>query len=110
MENVERETGIGSIHRPRVLIVDDECELRATLRVGLRERGYKVLEADSVYSAKQMMREGEGFEVVISDIRMPGGADGIDLAVWLYQFFPETILILTSGYFEHAEAEAGPLV
>jgi DNA-binding NtrC family response regulator len=110
MEYEERDAGISSMHRPTVLIVDDECELRLILGLGLRERGYKVIEADSVYAAKQLMREHPKVEVVICDVRMPGGPDGTELAVWLYRFMPQTILILTSGYFDRAEAEPGPLV
>ena len=110
MEYEDRAAKIDAIHRPTILIVDDECELRNMLGLGLRERGYKVIEADSVYAAKQLIREKEGVDVVVCDVRMPGGPDGTELAVWLYRFLPETILILTSGYFDQAEAEAGPLV
>jgi len=110
MEYEGRDVGVGAVHRPTVLIVDDECELRNMLGFGLRERGYNVVEANSVYAAKQLIRENDGVEVVICDVRMPGGPDGTELAVWLYRFLPETILILTSGYFDRAEAEPGPLV
>ncbi len=97
-------------HRPSVLIVDDERDLRAMLSTGLGEFGYEVLEADCVESAQQQLRDHGRIDVVVSDVRMPGGADGMDLAIWLYRFRPETILILTSGYFQQAEAEAGPMV
>jgi len=97
-------------YRPTVLIVDDECELRSMLILGLSERGYKVLEAESVETAQQLLREHAQIDVVVCDVRMPGGPDGTELAVWLYRFLPDIILILTSGYFEKAEAEAGPLV
>jgi DNA-binding NtrC family response regulator len=93
-----------------VLIVDDEHELRSMLTLGLNERGYEVLEADSVETAQQLLRDHAEIDIVISDVRMPGGPDGTELAIWLYRFLPDTILILTSGYFEQAEAEAGPLV
>ncbi|GGF48558.1 hypothetical protein GCM10011611_63700 [Aliidongia dinghuensis] len=77
---------------------------------GLGEHGYAVLEADSVETAQKVLRDRGWIDIVISDVRMPGGADGTDLAVWLYRFRPETILILTSGYFQQAEAVAGPMV
>jgi DNA-binding NtrC family response regulator len=106
MRKTVEETG----HRPSVLIVDDERDLRAMLTTGLGELGYDVLEADNVVNAQQMLRDHGRIDIVISDVRMPGGADGTDLAIWLYRFRPETILILTSGYFEQAEKEAGPMV
>jgi DNA-binding NtrC family response regulator len=93
-----------------ILIVDDERELRLMLTDGLGELGFEVFEADSVGAAQQMLRDHGEIDIVISDVRMPGGPDGTDLAIWLYRFRPETILILTSGYFQLAEAEAGPMV
>jgi DNA-binding NtrC family response regulator len=93
-----------------VLIVDDESELRAMVTAGLGALGYEVFEAASVEAAQLLLRDHARIDIVISDVRMPGGADGTDLAIWLYRFRPETILILTSGYFQLAEAEAGPLV
>ena len=97
-------------HSPSVLIVDDECALRSMLTDGLSERGYEVLEAENVVAAQRLLRGDRHIDIVISDVRMPGGADGTELAIWLYRFLPDTILILTSGYFERAEAVPGPLV
>lgn len=96
--------------RPTVLIVDDERELRRMLADGLSEHGYQVLEAESAEAAQRLLRDRGAIDIVISDVRMPGGADGTELAIWLYRFLPDTILILTSGYFEQAEAVPGPLV
>jgi DNA-binding NtrC family response regulator len=110
MNWAEQDIASDVAYRPTVLIVDDECELRSMLTLGLSERGYRVLEAESVETAQQLLREQEQVDIVISDVRMPGGPDGTELAIWLYRFLPDTILILTSGYFERAEAEAGPLV
>jgi DNA-binding NtrC family response regulator len=93
-----------------VLIVDDESELRAMLSTGLGASGYDVLQAATVREAQNILRNGAVVDIVISDVKMPGGSDGTDLAVWLYRFMPETILILTSGYFSREEAEAGPMV
>jgi len=110
MNLTDQATASDGTYRPTVLIVDDECELRSMLTMGLGERGYKVLEADSVGAAQRLLREHGQVDIVICDVRMPGGPDGTELAIWLYRFLPDTILILTSGYFERAEAEAGPLV
>jgi len=110
MELADRITAPDARSRATILIVDDERELRSMLSLGLSERGYDVAEADSVEAAQQFLRERGQIDIVISDVRMPGGPDGTELAIWLYRFLPDTILILTSGYFKQAEAEAGPLV
>jgi two-component system, cell cycle response regulator CpdR len=93
-----------------VLIVDDENEIRSMLASALAADGYSVLEAGTVWEAQNIMRAGAEVDVVVSDVRMPGGADGNDLAVWLYRYAPRTILILTSGYFPPDQAHAAPLV
>ncbi len=103
-------TASGITRAATVLIVDDESELRAMLSTGLGASGYDVLQAATVREAQNILRNGAVVDIVISDVKMPGGSDGTDLAVWLYRFMPETILILTSGYFSREEAEAGPMV
>lgn len=110
MNWVDETTTGEAAYRPTILIVDDECELRSMLALGLGERGYKVFEADSVGAAQRLLRDLPVVDVVVCDVRMPGGPDGTELAIWLYRFRPDTILILTSGYFAEAGAEAGPLV
>ena len=101
-----KETG----RQASILIVDDERELRRMLTEGLGALGFEVFEADSVDTAQQVLHDHDQIDIVISDVRMPGGPDGTDLTIWLYRYRPETILILTSGYFQLAEAEAGPMV
>jgi len=104
-------TTAGGITRAaKVLIVDDESDLRTMLSTGLGEGGFGVLQAATVREAQNILRSGVDIDIVISDVKMPGGSDGTDLAIWLYRFMPETILILTSGYFSREEAEAGPMV
>lgn len=64
----------------RVLIVDDDPEVRRAVRRGLQLRGYHVFEAvDGIQGARTIQREGP-FDVVLSDMDMPK-ADGLDL--WL---------------------------
>lgn len=64
----------------RVLIVDDDPEVRRAVRRGLQLRGYHVFQAvDGCQGASKIQREGP-FDVVLSDMDMPK-ADGLDF--WL---------------------------
>lgn len=62
-----------------VLVVDDEQELRMLLTVQLRREGYDVYSAESGEKALELLRSGVHVDALVSDIRMPGGMDGIEL-------------------------------
>src|SRR6195952_4293951 len=61
---------------PRLLVVEDDPELRDVLARGLREEGFDVLQADS--GAGAMRHAGDPFDAVVMDIGLPD-ADGRDL-------------------------------
>ena len=61
----------------RILIVDDEPQVRQVLRRILEPRGYAANEADSVAAAKERLATGS-YELVLSDVSMPGG-NGLEL-------------------------------
>ena len=59
----------------KILIVDDEANIRTLYETELEDEGYEVASADSAQAAFEMLRKGN-FDLVILDIRMPG-EDGI---------------------------------
>ena len=77
-----------------ILIVDDEQSIRRLLRRMLEEQGYRCTTAVDVAEARRLM-EDEPFDLVLSDIRMPGES-GIDFAEDLIQRFPDTAVIMAS--------------
>jgi CheY-like chemotaxis protein len=103
--------------RPRVLLGEDDAEMRSVLSEALREKGYGVVEcADGlrvlerlssvVLSSAVTSRDPEDFALIISDIRMPG-VNGMSIleGVQLFEHFPPVILITAFGDEEtHAEA------
>lgn len=82
---------------PKVLIVEDEVLSRLAMAEYLRECGFEVIEAASGVEAQQLVLGGLSVDLVFSDITMPGGVDGIDLALWLMVHCESTKVILTSG-------------
>lgn len=60
-----------------LLVVDDEADLREIVSSELEYMGARVFQAENVAAAKVLI-ESEAFDLVVSDIRMPGGT-GIDL-------------------------------
>lgn len=60
-----------SMLSPRILVVDDDQDIRETLRLALEDEGYDVEEAEDGAEALQLLRNSTGPLVVILDLRMP---------------------------------------
>ncbi len=83
-------------HQARILIVDDEADVRHLLAREIGDRGHEVVAAVDGAQAVQEMGRGD-FDVVLTDIRMPG-MDGIDLTRWIKRTRPYTNVIVMTGY------------
>ena len=83
----------------RVLLVDDEAPLRQLVRTVLERQGYQVLEARSAVDAIACYEEHGGeVDLLLTDLVMPGGMTGRELAEELIGRAPELAVLLTSGY------------
>jgi two-component system response regulator PilR (NtrC family) len=80
----------------RVLVVDDERSMQEFLEIFLRSEGYEVETAGDIQSAR-MHLESDDFDVLITDIKMPGGS-GIDLLHTTHEISPETVVIMITAY------------
>lgn len=63
---------------PRVLVVEDDVEFAELLRRDLEAGGYAVEVASTVPEARRRIREGGALDLVLSDVRLPGGS-GVEL-------------------------------
>lgn len=82
----------------KVLIVDDEPDLLITATELFRNMGYTVLTAHSAEDAIDRLWHYPGIGVLFTDILMPGGMNGIQLAREVRQMNPDIKIILASGY------------
>jgi signal transduction histidine kinase len=89
----------------RVLVLDDNAEVRSVSADYLREQGAVVIEAASAAEGLAILEKG-GVEAVVSDIVMPGGQSGVDLAAAARELWPDLPVLLVSGY-SASIAEAG---
>ncbi|WP_115527344.1 response regulator [Xanthomonas arboricola] len=90
----------------RLLMVEDQEELRELIGEALRDAGITVDTADDAHDALRMLRDSGPYDVVFSDIRMPNGMSGIDLSEQVAQLLPQARVILASGF---AKAQLPPL-
>lgn len=94
--------------RPRILIVEDEPDIREWLRVALQQSGWRVNCAPSVKTALEMANRLLP-NLVLLDQRLPDGK-GMDCARTLRSTHPEMRLLMFSAYLDiEAEAEAESL-
>lgn len=79
-----------------VLIVDDERSMRDFLKILLEREGHEVIAADSGAKALELLA-AQSFDVIVSDIRMPG-MTGIELLEAVKELFPELPVILITAF------------
>ena len=82
----------------RILVVDDEKEVREILAEALQDFGYGVVTAASGEEALPVLNNGRIIDLVITDVRMPG-MSGPELADEIRQRWPGVKVVLISGYF-----------
>jgi signal transduction histidine kinase len=82
----------------KILVVEDEDEVAGAVLAMLDELGHRSLRANSVDDAIALLRRQGPFDFVFSDIVMPGGKSGVDLARELATLAPELPVLLTTGY------------
>jgi DNA-binding response OmpR family regulator len=79
-----------------ILVVDDESAIRYSITKTLQRVGYQVDSAASGEEAIQKMQQ-QPFDVILTDIRMPG-ISGVDLLAKVKEQAPDAIVILLTGY------------
>jgi CheY-like chemotaxis protein len=91
----------------RVLLVEDSPELSSTIAASLERSGCVVTPVASAQEAERLaLAPGSGFDVVLTDIVMPG-ADGIALAKGLRKRKPDLPIVLMTGYSKEARHAVG---
>ena len=81
-----------------ILLVEDNDKVREATANRLKSLGYAVLEAKTGPEAITLLESGEPIALVFSDIVMPGGMTGYDVAEWVRSMKPDLKVVLTSGY------------
>lgn len=106
MTGCDLETDVDTINvggRERILVVEDDEDVRAISTAMLEDLGYDVCEAENGVSALQLLQTSEqSFDLLFTDIVMPGGISGPQLAKKATALFPTIKVLFTSGFSEAA--------
>lgn len=82
----------------RILIVDDEPDLAEIAQEYMRDLGYDTKVAHSYLEAVDILKSSEEFDLLLSDIVMPGGQSGYHLANVAHQLRPKIRICLVTGF------------
>jgi len=92
-----------------ILVVEDDAEVRATVLQHLESLGYRAIAAATGPEALGLIEAGVAFDLLFTDIIMPGGMNGRVLADRLRALRPGIPVLFTSGYTENALLHHGRL-
>lgn len=116
-----RATGVAAVASPgaadetivggtaTILLVEDDEAVRQVALAALRSLGYEVIEASDGPSALAVLAQRTDVELLFTDIVMPGGMNGRELADAARRMHPALRVLYTSGYTENAIVHHGRL-
>jgi signal transduction histidine kinase/CheY-like chemotaxis protein len=81
-----------------ILVVEDDAEVAQVTMEVLREIGYQAVEARDGHAALALIEQDPTIELVLSDVVMPGGMSGLELARTLRKLRPDLPVVLATGY------------
>lgn len=92
-----------------ILVVEDDRDLRACTVEVLREFGYGVLEAADGHAALRIVKDRRDISLLFTDVVLPGGLNGRQLADAAARIAPDMKLLFTTGYAPNAIVHEGRL-
>jgi CheY-like chemotaxis protein len=96
-------------HGETVLVIDDEATVRMLVAEVLGEAGYTVLEAPDGPSGLEILRSDRRIDLLISDVGLPGGLNGRQVADAAREGRPDLKVLFITGYAENAAVGNGLL-
>src|SRR6202451_113207 len=90
-------------HAGTVLLVEDNAEVAEVGNAYFEELGYRVKLAASAQAGLDLIEHEGDIDLVFSDILMPGGMNGLQLADAIRRRFPNIVVLLTTGYSSSAQ-------
>jgi HAMP domain-containing protein/CheY-like chemotaxis protein len=96
--NLSEFTEAPTVRRGTVLLVEDDAAVLALVIEMFSDLGFRVITASDAHGALAIIRRGEPIDLLFTDVIMPGGKTGVELAVEARDLLPDVKILLTSGY------------
>ena len=87
-----------------ILVVEDEFLIRFDLSDALRELGYQVLEAANGDEGQEILLSGQRVDLIVTDVRMPGQVDGMELTRRSKHQAPDRPVIVCSAHLSASDS------
>ncbi|MCH6588012.1 MAG: response regulator, partial [Proteobacteria bacterium] len=94
----------------RILVVEDDPDVRKIPARILRNQGYEVVEAGNGKEAIDHLKVGPTFDLLFTDVALPGGMSGVAIAIEAKRLQPDIKVLYTSGHATNADVHHGKLV
>jgi len=93
----------------RILIVEDDADVRKIPANILRKQGYDIVDAENGAAAIEHLNDGKAFDLIFTDLILPGGMNGVEIAEEARRIQPGIKVLYTTGYAETSVAHHGRL-
>ena len=100
---------LGGSASETILVVEDETDVRRLAVETLAELGYRVFEAEDGHAALRLLEREPGVRLLFTDVGLPGGLNGRQLADQARQRRPLLKVLFTTGYARNAIVHHGRL-
>ena len=84
----------------RILVVEDEALIAEMIADVLQEQGFDVLVTSNAADALQHIEAGEQVDALLTDVHLPGGMDGAELATRVRLLRPDMPIVYASGQWQ----------
>jgi len=110
-DNPERKTSAKELigRGETILVVEDDPDVRALAEVVLENLRYRVLTAEDGRTGLAALEKAPGVDLLLSDVVLPGGMSGPDLAEQVWRQSPDLKVLFMSGYVDTAIQHHSPL-
>jgi CheY-like chemotaxis protein len=108
-EALDENPAVGGAYGETVLVIDDEAPIRMLIADVLKEAGYRMLEAGDGPSGLKILHSSVGVDLLITDVGLPGGMNGRQVADAARLTRPDLKVLFITGYAENAVVGNGHL-
>jgi CheY-like chemotaxis protein len=89
----------------KILVVEDEALIGEMVADALEEQGFEVILVSNAAEALRHVESGAPVDALFTDIHMPGGMDGSELAIRVRELRPELPIVYASGRWRPSDRE-----